>query len=129
MTTWLLDCGADPNRRCHIDNTPLSYAVRSADLATVDLLLRRGGDVRMGQLIHNAIYREFDNDTLKIIEILINKGASLDSLMYEDHEYSRNMFPFMMETPLQTAVALKRDAVIRYLIHKGASVKIEDHRG
>jgi ankyrin repeat protein len=129
MTTWLLDRGANPNRRCDIDNTPLSYAVRYADFPTIDLLLRRGGDVRIGQLIHNAIYREFDNNTLKIIQILIDQGASFDSSMYEDHEYSRTMFPFMMETPLQTAVALERDEVIRYLIHRGASVKIKDHRG
>ncbi|KAJ5374658.1 hypothetical protein N7517_006664 [Penicillium concentricum] len=127
MTIWLLDRGADPNMRCDIDNTPLSYAVRYADLSTINLLLRRGGDVRIGQLVHNAIYRE--PDTLKVVEILLDRGASLNSLMYQDHQYSRNMFPFMGETPLHTAVALKRYNVIRFLIHKGASVKIEDYRG
>ncbi|KAJ5431315.1 hypothetical protein N7445_009047 [Penicillium cf. griseofulvum] len=86
MAIWLLDRGADPNTRCDIDNTPLSYAVRYAGLPTIDLLLRRGGDVRIGQLIYNAIYRECDNDT-------------------------------------------RQDEIICYLIHKGASVKIEDHRG
>jgi ankyrin repeat protein len=35
------------------------------------------------------------------------------------------MFPFMRETPLHTAVALRRHDVIRYLIHKGANVKID----
>jgi ankyrin repeat protein len=127
MTTWLLDRGADPNTQCAIDNTPLSYAVRYADLPTIDLLLRRGGDVSIGQLMHNAIYREFD--TLKVVEVLIDRGASVNSLMYQNHEYSRNMFPFMRETPLHTAVALKRADVIRYLIKKGASVKIKDCRG
>lgn len=58
MTTWLLDHGADPNARCYIDYTPLSYAVTYADLPTIDLLLRRGGDINKGQLVHNAIYRE-----------------------------------------------------------------------
>ncbi|KAJ5967146.1 hypothetical protein N7501_003394 [Penicillium viridicatum] len=127
MTTWLLDRGADPNTRCHIDITPLSYAVKYADLPIIDLLLRRGGDVRIGQLVHNAIYRE--SDTLQVVEILIDRGASLDSLMYQDHQYSWNMFPFMRETPLHTAVALKRHDVIRYLIHKGANVNIENYRG
>lgn len=127
MTTWLLDRGADANARCDIDNTPLSYAVRYAGLPAIDLLLRRGGDVNIGQLVHNAIYREVD--TLKVVEVLIDRGASVNSLMYQTHQYSRNMFPFMRETPLHTAVALKRADVIRYLIHKGASVEIKDCRG
>lgn len=127
MTIWLLNHGADPNARCDIDYTPLSYAVRYADLPTIHLLLRRGGDVRIGQLIHNAINRE--SDTLKVIQILIDQGAPFDSLMYQDHQYSWRMFPFMRETPLHTAVALQRDDVIRYLIRKGASIEIEDCRG
>ncbi|KAJ5804657.1 uncharacterized protein N7518_000960 [Penicillium psychrosexuale] len=61
--------------------------------------------------------------------MLVDRGASFNALMYEDHQYLRNMFPFMRETPLHTAVALKRGDVIRYLIHKGASVDIEDCRG
>jgi ankyrin repeat protein len=56
MTIWLLDRGADPNARCDIDYTPLSYAVKYADLPTINFLLRHGGDVRKGQLVHNAIY-------------------------------------------------------------------------
>ncbi|KAF9252159.1 hypothetical protein CBS147333_488 [Penicillium roqueforti] len=127
MTTWLLDHGADPNTRCDIDNTPLSYAARYAALSTIDLLLRRGGDVRIGQLVRNAIYRE--SDSLKVVEMLVDRGAPFNALMYEDHQYSRNMFPFMRETPLHTAVALKKGDVIRYLVHKGASVDIEDCRG
>jgi hypothetical protein len=36
------------------------------------------------------------------------------------------MFPFMTETPLHTAVAVKRDGVIQYLVRKGAKVNIEN---
>ncbi|CAG8394471.1 unnamed protein product [Penicillium salamii] len=128
MTTWLLDRGADPNAQCDIDNTPLSYAVRYANLPSIDLLLRRGGDNSIGQLVHNAIYRELD--TLKVVQVqVIDRGASVTSLMYRNHQYSRNMFSFMVETPLHTAVALQRVDVVRFLIHKGASVKIKDCRG
>ncbi|KAJ5135080.1 uncharacterized protein N7515_004358 [Penicillium bovifimosum] len=131
MTIWLLDRGADPNERCDFDCTPLSYAVREADLPTIDLLLRRGGDVRIGQLLHNAMYRLSgeSGDILKIVEMLVDRGASLNSLMYQDHQYSWTMFPFMRETPLHIAVAYNRHDVIRYLIHKGANVEIENYQG
>ena len=127
MTTWLLDRGADPNARCDIDYTPLSYAVKYADLPTIDLLLRRGGDVRKGQLVHNAICRE--SHTLKVVKDLIERGAPLNSLMYQDHQASWDMFPFMRESPLHTALALKRDDVIQYLVSKGANVNIKDCKG
>ena len=127
MTIWLLDRGADPNIRCDIDYTPLSYAVKYADLPTIDLLLRRGGDVRKGQLVHNAIYRE--SDTLEVVKILIDKGAPLNSLMYQDNQASWDMFPFIRETPLHTALALKRDDVVHYLVRKGANVNIENYKG
>ena len=127
MTTWLLDHGADPNARCYIDYTPLSYAVTYADLPIIDLLLRRGGDVNKGQLVHNAIYRE--SNTLQVVKGLIDRGAPLDTLMYQDDLASRCMFPFMVETPLHTAVALKKEDVIRYLISKGADVSIQNSKG
>ena len=127
MTTWLLDRGADPNARCDIDSTPLSYAVKYADLPTIDLLLGRGGDVRKGQLLHNAICRE--SHTLEVVKDLIDRGAPLNSLMYQDHQASWDMFPFMRETPLHTALALKRYDVIRYLVSIGANVNIENCKG
>lgn len=127
MTTWLLGRGADPNARCEIDYTPLSHAVKYADLPTIDLLLRRGGDVRKGQLVHNAVYRE--SNTLKVVKDLIDRGAPLNSLMYQDHQASWDMFPFMRETPLHTALALKKADVIQYLVSKGANVNIEDCKG
>lgn len=77
--------------------------------------------------VHNAIYRE--SNTLKVVEMLIDQGASFNSLMYQDHQACQDMFPFMGETPLHTAVALKRGDVVRYLIRKGASVQTKDHKG
>ena len=124
MTTWLLDHGADPNARCYIDYTPLSYAVTYADLPIIDLLLRRGGDVNKGQLVHNAIYRE--SNTLEVVKGLVDRDASLNSLMYKDDPASRCIFRVMVETPLHTAVALKREDVVRYLISKGADVSIQN---
>ena len=97
MTTWLLDHGTDPNARYYIDYTPLSYALTHADLPTIDLLLRRGGDINKGQPLHNAIYHK--SDTLQVVKGFIDRGASLDSLIYKDDPASRCMLPFMVETP------------------------------
>ncbi|KAJ6185950.1 hypothetical protein N7519_007251 [Penicillium mononematosum] len=35
MTSWLLDHGANPNKRCEIDCTPLSYAVQLAPISVI----------------------------------------------------------------------------------------------
>lgn len=127
MAGWLLDHGANPNVQCDIDSTPLPYAVKYADLRIVDLLLRRGGDVRKGQLLHHAMYRECD--TVKVVKELIDRGAPLNSLMYQDHQASWDMFPYMRETPLHTAVALKKRDVMHYLIGEGANMNIENAKG
>lgn len=93
MTEWLLDNGADPNARCEIDLTPLSHAVQYADREIIDLLLRRGGDVRKGQLVHHAVFRE--GDAVELVQDLIERGASLNALWYQDDQASLNMFFFM----------------------------------
>ena len=46
-----------------------------------------------------------------------------------DHQISWDMLPFMRETLLHTALALKRDDVIQYLVSEGANVNIEDCKG
>ena len=92
MTTWLLDHDADPNTRCDIDDTPLSYATRYTALPSIDLPLRRG-DVKIGQLVHDAIYRE--SDTLKVVEMLVDRGAPFIPLSgnhFRDSRYCDNIF-------------------------------------
>ena len=74
--------------------------------------------------MHNAIYRE--SNTLEVVKGLVDRDASLNSLMYKDDPASRCIFRVMVETPLHTAVALKREDVVRYLISKGADVSIQN---
>lgn len=127
MTTWLLDHGADPNRRCSIDFTPLSYAVEHASLPTVRLLLNRGGDVTKGQVLHHAVAR--DSDAVKVLKLLIAKGAPINGIMYQDHQPSWDMYFFMGETPLHKAVFLRKINVIHYLLGEGADLNVKDVRG
>ncbi|GIJ99537.1 hypothetical protein Aspvir_001670 [Aspergillus viridinutans] len=125
MTLWLLDHGADPNKQCSIDLTPLSYAVEQASLSTVRLLLDRGGDVHKGQLLHHAVERQ--TDTIEVLAMLLERGAPLNSKMYEKHYYSWRLYYFMgLGTALHKAAELGKPDVVRYLVNQGADVGIKD---
>lgn len=128
MTAWLLDHGADPNRQCVIDLTPLSLAVESAPISVIQLMLSHGGDVRKGQLTHHAVERNSDN--IAVLTLLISNGADINSTMYEDHYASRALFCFMaLGTALHKAIELDKTDVIRYLVSEGADLGIKDARG
>ncbi|KAJ6155150.1 hypothetical protein N7470_005716 [Penicillium chermesinum] len=128
MAAWLLDHGADPNRQCVIDLTPLSLAVESAPISVIQLMLSRGGDTRKGQLLHHAIERHSDN--IAVLSLVVEKGAAINSTMYEGHYPSRALFSFMnLGTPLHKAVELGKVDVVRYLVSKGANPSIQDAKG
>jgi ankyrin repeat protein len=128
MTAWLLDHGADPNRQCVIDLTPLSLAVESAPTSVIQLMLNRGGDARKGQLLHHAIERH--SDKIAVLRLLIENGADINSTMYEDHYPSRALFCFMdLGTALHKAAELGKVDVVRYLISEGANLSIKDAKG
>jgi ankyrin repeat protein len=125
MTLWLLDHGADPNKQCSIDLTPLSYAVEQASLPTVKLLLDRGGNVHKGQLLHHAVERQ--TDIIEMLGILLERGAPLNSKMYEKHYPSWRLYYFMgLGTALHKAAELGKADVVRYLVDQGADVSIKD---
>ncbi|KAJ5513954.1 hypothetical protein N7463_003506 [Penicillium fimorum] len=126
MAIWLLDHGADPNRQCSIDFTPLSYAVEHASLPVISLLLNRGGDVTKGQVLHHAVAR--NSDTVEVLRLLIAHGAPINGIMYQDHQTSWNLYFFMGETPLHKAVYLRKIDVIHYLLEEGADPNIKDVR-
>ncbi|PYI31596.1 ankyrin repeat protein [Aspergillus indologenus CBS 114.80] len=128
MAAWLLDHGADPNRPCVIDLTPLSLAVETAPMPVVQLMLSRGGDARKGQLLHHAVERQADN--IAILSLLIENGADIDSTLYEYHYPSRALFCFLaLGTALHKAAELGKVDVVRYLVGEGANVGIKDATG
>lgn len=124
MTTWLLDHGADPNRRCEIDETPLSFAVERASFPVINLLLDRGGDVTTGQVLHHAVMRE--SDSLEVVKLLIARGTDVNAVMYQNHRPSLERRFYMAETPLHTAIYYDKRDVIHCLISSGADFSIEN---
>lgn len=128
MAAWLLDHGADPNRQCVIDLTPLSLAVESAPISVIQLMFSRGGDARKCQLLHHAIERHSDN--IAALRLLVENGANINSTMYEDHYPSRALFNFMpLGTALHKAAELGKVDVVRYLVSEGANLSIKDANG
>ncbi|CAG7937607.1 unnamed protein product [Penicillium salamii] len=127
MTAWLLDHGADPNRQCFIDLTPLSLAVESGPISVIHLILSRGGNVQKGQLLHHAIERNLD--TIEVLKLLIERGAQVNATVSEDYP-SWVLFHFMgLGTPLHKASGLGKADVVRYLISEGACQSIKDAKG
>ncbi|RHZ70278.1 hypothetical protein CDV55_100258 [Aspergillus turcosus] len=127
MTTWLLDHGADPNKRCEIDCTPLSYAVQLAPISIIELMLSRGGDVRKGQLLQYAIFRATDlND---VISLLVDKGAPLNATMHQDGHTLMRFWPMSLGTPLHIAAELGKTDAVRHLVNLGADISVKDANG
>lgn len=127
MTAWLLDHGADPNRQCFIDLTPLSLAVEKASISIICLIFSHGGDARKGQLLHHAVERQ--SDTIEVLRLLLEKGVSLDSTAYEDQN-SWALFHFMgLGTALHKAAELGKVDVVKFLLSKGANKGVKDANG
>ncbi|KAJ5319016.1 uncharacterized protein N7506_011720 [Penicillium brevicompactum] len=127
MTRWFLDHGANPNARCEVDCTPLSYAVRNASLSVIELMLSRGGDVQKGQLLQRAVSR--DEQLGDVISLLVDKGAPLNATMYEDGPTLQRFFPMSLGTALHIATEQGKTDAIRILIRLGADTGVKDANG
>jgi ankyrin repeat protein len=148
LVKLLLDHKADPNQLAsnpaHPDHsynnppagTPLHDAVLTS-LEITRLLIERGANVNAASEttgvtpLHLAV-RVDENE--KIIQLLIEKGASLDAAILVDPPNSppgvRISDPYQMpalyskhSTPLQAAICLRNFSAARELINAGASIK------
>lgn len=75
--------GADPNATCGLEETPLSIAVRDAPFDVIRRFFNLGGSIKQGQLLHFAVNRRLHN-RLNIVDYFLNKGAPVNSDMFEN---------------------------------------------
>lgn len=131
LTIWFLNHGASPNAMCAWDFTPLSVAVYSASVAVVKLLFQHGGDVSKGQLLHHAVKREAPtSDVLEILQLLLERGAPINEIKYQNHPPSRReRWFFGLGTPLSQAADLGRADIVSFLLENGADPTIKDSKG
>lgn len=128
MVEWLLDNGADPNAESDVDFTPLSSAALSADKSVIDILLKRGGNPKRGQLFHCVAARlELE---IAIPETLFKAGAPIDEIEYADHPGSWQLrWDFKRGTPLHKACTVGNVLVAQFLLDKGVDLQKLNTRG
>jgi ankyrin repeat protein len=128
LLEWLVrEHHANPNARCKFDITPLSIAAQSASLPVIELLFQLGASVKYGQPLHYAVRSNRSND---IIEFLLRKGASPNSIMFEGDAASFHHFQaFGLGTPLHEAVHQGNERLVRLLLQNGAREDIVDTLG
>lgn len=129
MVIWLIDHGADPNRRCDWDYTPASLAIYTAPLELIDSLLERGADPLHGELLQYAIIREAP-DALAVVRRLVEKGAPIDDIKYKNDPRSYYLRePLGLGTPLHRAAEGGQVDIVKYLLELGADPLKLDSKG
>lgn len=107
----------------------MSEAMCLASLDTITLLFDRGGDIKRGQLLHNAVQRA-SPDVLELVSFLLDRGISINEIQYQNHERSwRDRFPFGLGTPLHYAAQEGKVHVVKLLLSRGADPTIKDAKG
>ncbi|KAK1249819.1 hypothetical protein MKX08_009822 [Trichoderma sp. CBMAI-0020] len=113
----LLERGADPNCRDHINRTPLLYAAKQNDIAMVKALLERGADPNCRAAINpmTLVYDEVGSDMAMIKALLARETDP--NCRDDDSNW----------TPLLYAVLKNNIAMAKALLDKGADPGCRDY--
>jgi ankyrin repeat protein len=84
--------------------------------------------VGRGKLLHHAL--DWKEDIIEMINLLVERGAPLDSNMYEPGTYAWKFYFWMGNgTSLQKAVELGRVDLVQHLLRKGADARTMNPKG
>ncbi len=129
MAFWFLERGADLNKSpAPTDITPLSFAVKNAAPDLLRDLLDHSGDVQKGEVLQYALDRE--TDAVPVLGMLLDRGAPIDAVMYEEHLGSMSLYFFIpRNTPLCKAAAIGNAEAVRFLLERGADPTVRNSWG
>ena len=98
-------------------------------MSTIRLFLERANGVQNGQLLHFAVQRQTE-DILEVIELLINVGCPINSIMFKNDQRSWMHWKLGESgTPLFTAVKQGKTEVVHFLLLNGADPTITSTTG
>lgn len=128
--SYLLENGADPGRdpgnydwRHHTGSLPLELAVLRSQKDVIRLLLHHGAMLHPMQALHWAA----GLGKLDVVELLVESGANVDALL--DAEMGDYYGERSFGTALHGAVRGGQVEVVRFLLGRGADVRVLDSEG
>lgn len=130
LIKWFLCHSADLNTQCEsgLNLTSLSVAVFEAPFPIIKLLFDHSGSIKHSQLVHYAVRWNMPNH-LKVLKFLIDKGTSINHVMYHDcpHCYHRQS-AFGLETSLHKAAEKGKLNVVKFLLKRDTDSLIKNLR-
>lgn len=132
--SYLLDHGANPNNRCAGHQGPgyhLRVAAQKLSLEYTTLLLRHGAQVPQSGALHMAA----EKGRVDVLQALVEGAGGGDDVVDERLEPNvgflshRHKQQQASETPLLIATRRGQRETVRWLLERGASVKIQDLQG
>lgn len=132
--SYLLDHGANPNNRCAGYKGPgyhLRVAAQKLPLEYTKLLLQHGAQVPQSGAVHMAA----EKGRIDVLQALVEGAGSDNDIVDErlepnvgflSHKHKQQQ---ASETPLMIATRRGQREAVRWLLERGASVKIQDLQG
>jgi bla regulator protein blaR1 len=119
MVGLLLNLGADPNMAVSGDGNPLIMAAREGHSEVVTLLLDQGANIdQMVPEDENALIQASSEGHLQVVKLLVGRGANINARVWVERSIEAQKGEW--RSPLSMARKGKHNAVVTYLISKGA---------
>ena len=151
LVSFLLQRGANPNKKGNGGRTPLHYAAENGDTKTLALLRRYGGNVHAQKHLfkENVFHTAVMHNNIAAVKFLLKRDRTLLESVDSGQQTALNMaadrgYLDMVRlliaakaklkggndfTPLHNAVFMGHVEIVRFLLHKGARLKCRTNAG